>query len=336
MRKRALLLAISAGFAGCAATKREAPPVQTPAPPAPEAPAPLVRDPNETEVRNDARTPPPVKKTDPQADHVVLNGPKSQGGFLIGSTLPGTRLTLDGETVAVDPAGRFGLGFGRDHGAKAVLKAAYPDGKTETLAITVAKRAFSIEKIDGVDQSKVSGFTPEQLAKIQADTAEKAKARETTENQALFADGFSWPATGRISGVFGSQRILNGEAKTPHSGLDIAAPTGTPIKAPAAGVVRLADQNMYFEGGLVLLDHGLSVESAFLHMSRIDVKPGQRVEKGDILGAVGGTGRATGPHLHWSIRWKSHLVDPQLLVDPAANPEGGALSRLVRSDTTVQ
>ena len=120
--------------------------------------------------------------------------------------------------------------------------------------------------------------------------------------------------TGRISGVFGSQRILNGEPKRPHSGVDVAVPAGTPVLAPAAGIVTLAENGMYFEGGLVLLDHGHWLESAFLHMSRVDVQPGQRVEKGDIIGAVGATGRATGPHLHWSMKWVGRLVDPQLTV----------------------
>ena len=130
--------------------------------------------------------------------------------------------------------------------------------------------------------------------------------------------------SGRISGVFGSQRILNGEPKTPHSGMDIAAPTGTPIRAPAPGIVRLAESDMYFEGGLVLLDHGHWLESAFLHMSRIDVEPGQRVEKGDIIGAVGATGRVTGPHLHWSLKWAGRLVDPQLTLDPMAAAKASA------------
>lgn len=254
----------------------------------------------------------------------VITGQRVQGGLLFGKTVPGAKVTLDGLAVMTDAEGRFALGFGRDSAPGAILAIAYPDGSRETETIAVAKRDFPVQRIDGLDQSKVSGFTPGQLKKIEADTKKKKAARAKTAPMAYFAEGFAWPAKGRISGVFGSQRILNGEAKTPHSGFDIAAPTGTPIRAPAAGVVRLAEKDMYFEGGLVLLDHGLWVESAFLHMSRIDVKPGQRVAKGDVIGAIGATGRATGPHLHWSIRWMSRLVDPQLLLDPAGNPQPAA------------
>ncbi|MBY0423463.1 MAG: M23 family metallopeptidase [Parvularculaceae bacterium] len=257
----------------------------------------------------------------PVASRTVVTGQRVQGGLLFGKTVPGAKITLDGLSVMADAQGRFALGFGRDSAPTAVLRVVYPDGATETQTIAVSKRDFPVQRIDGLDQSKVSGFTPEQLKKIEADTAKKKAARAKTAPEAYFAEGFDWPAKGRISGVFGSQRILNGEAKAPHSGFDIAGPTGTPVRAPAAGVVRLAEKDMYFEGGLVLLDHGLWVESAFLHMSRIDVKAGQKVAKGDVIGAIGATGRATGPHLHWSIRWMSRLVDPQLLVDPAGNPQ---------------
>ncbi|MBL4620368.1 MAG: M23 family metallopeptidase, partial [Marinicaulis sp.] len=172
------------------------------------------------------------------------------------------------------------------------------------------------QRIDGLDQSKVSGFTEIQLVKIAKDSKKKKAARLDTQSLADWAGGFDWPVTGRISGVFGSQRILNGEPKRPHSGVDVAAVTGTPVRAPASGIVTLAEGDMYFEGGLVLLDHGHWLESAFLHMSRIDVVPGQRIEKGDIIGAVGATGRVTGPHLHWSMKWAGMLVDPQLTVVP--------------------
>lgn len=290
---------------------------------APEPTQPPADQPKAPPRTGEAGTPTPMPPKQELEPRLIVEGPKAQGGLLFGVTVPGTKLTLDGEPVMVGPDGRFAIGFGRDSALSASLKAVYPGGATETLPIAIADREFKIDRVDGVDQSKVDGFTPEQLKKIEADTAKKKAARATTANDALWAEGFAWPATGRISGVFGSQRIYNGVPKNMHGGLDIAAPTGTAIKAPAAGIVRLAEPDMYFEGGLVLIDHGHWVESAFMHMSRIDVSPGQRVAKGDILGAVGATGRATGPHLHWGLKWTNRIVDPQLLLDPAANPQAG-------------
>lgn len=259
------------------------------------------------------------------SDAVALSGRAAQGGLLFGETAPGSTVRLDGEPVMVGDDGRFVIGFGREHPASALLVVALPGGAVERVALEIEKRDFPVQRIDGLDQSMVSGFTEEQLKKIAADREKKNAARAETHPLADWAGGFDWPATGRISGVFGSQRILNGEPKTPHSGLDIAAPTGTPVKAPAAGVVRLAEHGMYFEGGLVFLDHGHWLESAFLHLSRIDVVPGQRVEKGDIIGAIGATGRATGPHLHWGLKWGPRLVDPFLVLpeQPAAAAAGG-------------
>jgi murein DD-endopeptidase MepM/ murein hydrolase activator NlpD len=244
---------------------------------------------------------------------MTLKGSMMQGGVVFGQTLPGAKATLDGEPLMVSDEGRFVLGFGRDHGPTALLVLTHTDGSVVRRALEIADRAFPVDRVDGLDQSKVSGFTEEQLAKIEADKEKKKAARAATDANPFWSAGFSWPVVGRISGVFGSQRILNGEPKTPHSGVDVAAPTGAPIRAPAPGVVRLAESDMYFEGGLVFIDHGQWLESAFLHMSRIDVKPGERVEAGDVIGAVGATGRATGPHMHWSLKWMGTLVDPQLV-----------------------
>ncbi|MEX6633219.1 M23 family metallopeptidase [Hyphococcus lacteus] len=247
-------------------------------------------------------------------EHFTIDGSFAQGGILFGQTERGATVTLDGDSVMVDDDGRFLVGFGRDSALSALMVVALPDGTVERRAIEIEDREFPVDRIDGLDQSKVSGFTEAQLAKIAVDRKKKLAARKDTQQLADWSVGFEWPVTGRISGVFGSQRILNGEPKNPHSGVDVAAPTGTPILAPAPGIVRLAEDDMYFEGGLVLLDHGHWLESAFLHMSRIDVEPGQRVEKGDVIGAVGATGRVTGPHLHWSMKWAGMLVDPQLTV----------------------
>ena len=249
-----------------------------------------------------------------------IDGDFVQGGLAFGRTEPGAKVRLDGDAVMVGEDGSFVVGFGRDSALSALLVVTLPDGAVERHALDIADRDFPIQRIDGLDQSKVSGFSEAQLAKIAVDQEKKKSARAKTHPLADWDNGFQWPVLGRISGVFGSQRILNGEPKRPHSGVDVAAPTGTPIRAPAAGVVRLAEKDMYFEGGLVLLDHGHWLESAFLHMSRIDVEPGQRVEAGEIIGAVGATGRVTGPHLHWSLKWVGRLVDPQLVVGEMPKP----------------
>lgn len=249
-----------------------------------------------------------------------LTGNFAQGGLVFGQTEPDAEASLDGEKVMVGENGEFVIGFGRDSALTSLLVVTFSDGEVERYALELEDREFPVSRIDGLDQSKVSGFTEEQLAKIAKDREKKNAARAATHNIADWLSGFDWPVIGRISGVFGSQRILNGEPKRPHSGVDVAVPTGTPIYAPAAGVVTLAETGMYFEGGLVFLDHGHWLESAFLHMSRVDVEPGQRVEKGDIIGAVGSTGRSTGPHLHWSMKWMGRLVDPQLTVGDM--PEG--------------
>lgn len=260
------------------------------------------------------------KVFDAEPQRFSLDGSFAQGGIVFGHTEPGSQVKLDGEAVMVDNDGRFLVGFGRDSALSALLVVTLPDGAIERSAIDIKDRDFPVQRIDGLDQSKVSGFTEEQLAKIAVDREKKKAARAATQELADWSVGFDWPVVGRISGVFGSQRILNGEPKNPHSGVDVAVPTGTPIYAPAPGIVRLAEGDMYFEGGLVLLDHGHWLESAFLHMSRIDVEPGQRVEKGDVIGAVGATGRVTGPHLHWSMKWRGRLVDPQLTAGRMPNP----------------
>ena len=260
------------------------------------------------------------KVFDDEPARYSLNGTFAQGGLIFGQAEPGARVHLDGDEVMVGDDGQFVVGFGRDSATTSLLVVTFADDTVERRSIEIENRDFPVQRIDGLDQSKVSGFTEEQLAKIATDSKKKKAARAKTQSAADWALGFDWPVTGPISGVFGSQRILNGEPKRPHSGVDVAAPTGTPIKAPASGTVTLAEAGMYFEGGLVLIDHGHWLESAFLHMSRIDVEPGQRVEKGDIIGAVGATGRVTGPHLHWSMKWIGRLVDPQLTAGDMPKP----------------
>lgn len=251
--------------------------------------------------------PPPVHA------ETSFTGALAQGSLVVGRTEPGAKATLDGEALMVSPQGLFSLGFDRDHGARAELKVTTPDGRTETRELTVAPRAWALQRIDGIAPALV---TPpaEALARIARERAEKAAAKPRDTDETWFAGPFIWPAKGVVSGVFGSQRVYNGEPKNPHYGVDVAAPVGAAIVAPADGIVRLAEPDMYFEGGLVFIDHGQGVISLLMHMSRVDVKAGARVRQGETIGAVGQTGRATGPHLHWGMIWRDAHVDPSLLV----------------------
>ncbi|MEX1153466.1 M23 family metallopeptidase [Parvibaculum sp.] len=252
-----------------------------------------------------------------------LRGPLQQGALIIGMAVPDARATLDGAALRVDEDGVFAFGLDRDHGRTARLAVAYPDGTVIERVLEVAPRDWAIQRIDGLPQKYVTP-PPETLARIAEERELKTAARAVRVDDSWFALPFIWPARGPVTGVFGSQRIYNGEPRRPHYGVDVAAPTGTPIAAPQAGIVTLAQSDMYFEGGLVFLDHGHGVTSVMMHMSRVDVTEGQRVARGDTIGAVGATGRATGPHLHWGLFWRGAQLDPVNLVGPM--PDGAAVA----------
>lgn len=248
------------------------------------------------------------------AQALEIHGQPQQGGLVMGRAAAGERVYLDGEAVPVDGEGRFALGFGRDAGPRAELKALRPDGRAEVLALEVRPRDWQVQRIDGLPEDKV---TPPKalLERIAADNRAVAKARESRRTVAEFLGGFRLPVAGaRVSGVFGSQRILNGEPRAPHSGLDLAAPVGTPVVAAAAGVVSLAHPDMFYTGMTVMVDHGLGVQTVYAHLSRIDVKVGQRLAAGAPIGLVGQSGRATGPHLHWGASWLDRRLDPESLL----------------------
>ena len=244
-----------------------------------------------------------------------LDGTFTQGGLVIGRTAPGSTVVLDDRRVRVGPDGVFVFGFHRDAPASAELTVTAPDGKVERRSLAIAPREFAIQRIDGLPPKMVTP-PPEVLERIRRENAEIAALREVDRPEPMFRTGFVWPATGRISGVYGSQRILNGEPKQPHYGVDIAAPVGTPIKAPADGIVVLAADDLYYTGGTVILDHGHGLSSAFLHLSAVTAKVGDRLRQGDELGKLGATGRVTGPHLDWRMNWFESRIDPQLLVPP--------------------
>ena len=255
----------------------------------------------------------------PRAAELALEGDFLQGGLVFGQAATGTAVTLEGRRVRVTEAGRFIFGFGRDAPPNAVLEVVWPDGKVEMRHLAIAKRDYDIQRIDGLPPKMVT--PPESvLARIRAENGRIAEARAVDRAEPLFESGFVWPALGPISGVFGSQRVLNGEPRRPHFGVDIAGPPGTPVVAPADGVVAIAHPDMYYTGGTVLIDHGHGLTSVYSHLKEVLVEEGARLRQGDVIGSIGATGRATGAHLDWRINWFDQRLDPALLVPPMPEP----------------
>lgn len=243
-----------------------------------------------------------------------LQGQEVQGGLLIGQAPPEATVLLDAERVLQSGEGYFLIGFSRDETEAQQLVVEIDDQRWSRLLIP-GSREFDIQRINGLPAAQVTP-PPESMARIRSEAAQTRAARELRDDRTDFNDGFIWPVKGPITGVYGSQRILNGEPRNPHWGIDIAAPVGTPVLAPAGGIVTLVHEDMYFSGGTLLLDHGLGLSSAFLHLEKILVEPGQRVEQGDVIAEVGATGRVTGAHLDWRMNLGPTRVDPALLLPP--------------------
>ncbi len=252
------------------------------------------------------------------ARELRLEGPPTQGGLVIGRGDAGIAVTVDGRRVRVSPEGLFLVGFGRDAPPRVEVRVRYPDGATTVRVLHVAQRTYQVQRIDGLPSRQVTP-DPEDLERIRADGAAIAAVRRGDTAEAYFASRFVWPVRGRVSGVFGSPRILNGEPRRPHGGVDVVAPRGTPVVASADGVVVLAHPDMFFTGRTVMIDHGHGLASVYAHMSEILVRQGQRVARGTPIGRVGASGRATGPHLHWGVSLFDTHLDPALLV--GAMPE---------------
>ncbi|MFO1433757.1 MAG: M23 family metallopeptidase [Candidatus Competibacteraceae bacterium] len=250
-----------------------------------------------------------------QAGLLELTGSFTQGGLIMGRTEPGARITLDGQPVRVSPTGAFVIGFDRDAPAGARLETTFRNGSREQRTLTIKPRRYQVQRISGLPEEKVTP-PPEVMGRIQREKAQLQEARSRDIDTAYFLSGFTWPVNGRISGIFGSQRILNGEPRQPHYAIDIAATAGTPVKAPADGVVTLAQPDLYFTGGTLIVDHGYGLSSLFAHLQEIYVRPGQTVKQGQTIAAVGATGRAAGPHLHWGLNWLNRHLDPALLLMP--------------------
>ena len=252
----------------------------------------------------------------PAADCAVeLPASATQGGLVAGRVARGCTVEFAGRSLRLAADGGFVFGLGRDAPPSVDVTVRDPGGRTMIRSLAVAPRKWRVEHVDGVPQSTVTP-APDIAARIAREQARVMQARLRDDAREDFRAGFAWPAQGRISGVYGSQRILNGTPKDPHYGLDIAAATGTPALAPAAGIVSFAAPDLYLTGGTVVIDHGHGLSSTFIHLSRVEVRVGERVVQGQRFGAIGMTGRASGPHLHWGMNWFDVRLDPGLVVQP--------------------
>ena len=242
----------------------------------------------------------------------TLTGTFIPGALLVGRTTPSTTITLDDTTIDVSSNGVFVIGFGRDATLNHSLVIKNSDN-VQTLPLTLAKREYREQRVNGISK-KITNPNPKNVARGQLDAKQVRAARAIWSDNQHFTQSFIWPAQGRISGVYGSVRYYNGKMGRPHYGVDMAGPTGTDVFAPADGIVRLFVPDMFYSGGTLIIDHGMSVNSTFLHLSKGLVKAGDKVKQGQLIAKTGTTGRSTGPHLDWRMNWKNKRIDPQLLV----------------------
>jgi murein DD-endopeptidase MepM/ murein hydrolase activator NlpD len=285
---------------------------------APEAPAGTEASASTAPYVDEGAAATPVVPAPPTTLTLTCAGAFAQGGVALCRTMPGAQITVDGADFGgADQEGWAVVGFLRDHGAEARVEASL-QGAVVAQTYAIADREFDIQRVSGLPPQTVNPTEPAVLARIQQDTALKQTAFASKAALRGWLDGFIWPVEGTISGRWGNQRILNGEPRDPHYGVDIAVPTGTPIRAPASGTVVLANPDMHFEGGLVFIDHGQGLITMYLHMSRLDVAVGDSVTQGQVIGAVGATGRATGPHLCWRMRYHGRQLDPTEAIEGLA------------------
>ena len=261
-----------------------------------------------------------------KAEIKLISGQAMQGGLMIFQTRPEAIITLDGIALPVSPEGRFVVGFHRDDTAAQLLQATDKDGRTASITLTPQIRIWDIQRIDNLPTNMVSP-PADVIARIQKDIKNvKAARAKISDFDDVLENGFIWPVWGRISGIYGSQRILNGQPRQPHYGIDIALPEGVAVRAAAAGQVTMAE-DLYFTGGTIIIDHGYGLNSTYSHLLDMQVKVGDIVPRGQVIGSVGSTGRSTGPHLDWRINWQNKRLDPQLITGsllpalPASRPE---------------
>lgn len=249
-----------------------------------------------------------------------IQGAWEQGAMVVGSVSPGTRVWFEGRPLTLTAGGKFVIGLDRDTPARVSLNLTAGSAK-EAFSFEVVQRRYAVQRVDGVPEQTVTP-PPEVLERIRSEAILVSKARADSSHREDFLHGFVLPLHGLITGVYGSRRIYNGIPKNPHFGLDIAAPKGALVRAPAPGIVRLAQPDLYFSGGTLIVDHGYGISSTFIHLSEILVTLGQRIETGEAIARVGATGRATGPHLDWRMNWLDICLDPALVLrhfPPAAD-----------------
>ncbi len=245
---------------------------------------------------------------------LTLDSPVTQGAMVIGHASNLKSLTVFERQVSIDSDGNFVFGIGRDAGPEMKIEVVWQNGNTEIISLPVIQRQYDIQRIDGVDDKFVRELSPELKERTRQEASLVWHARQNNSALEGFREVFIMPAEGPITGVYGSQRIFNGVPKRPHYGLDIAGPVGTLVKAPASGVVTLAYPDMYYSGGTLVLDHGQGISSTFIHLSKILVKEGAAIKKGEPIAEIGVTGRVTGPHLDWRINWFDQRLDPALVL----------------------
>jgi murein DD-endopeptidase MepM/ murein hydrolase activator NlpD len=242
-----------------------------------------------------------------------LEGQRTQGALLRGQVASGVTVKLGDRAVRTTPDGFFAVGFGRDADLEQVLTLE-KQGKAQQVPVILSKREYDIQRIEGVPQRTVEPPPEAVLKRIRREVAEIKTARDKDSALLAFLSDFQWPLTGRISGVYGSQRVYNGKPGRPHYGVDVARPTGTVVVAPADGVVTLVQGDNYYSGGTLILDHGYGVSSTMIHLSEVLVEKGQAVKQGEPVAKVGASGRATGPHLDWRLNWFEEKLDPVTVV----------------------
>ena len=241
-------------------------------------------------------------------DRLVIKGTMEQGSLALGYADPKATVKIDGQAVRLSPEGVFAFGFAFDQTKPSLIDVIWSDGAAESQSYTPTVRQYEIQRVNGLPQNTVTP-PPEVLERIKREAGEIYMARQRDMPGSDFLSGFDWPAPGIESGVFGSQRIDNGVPMAPHFGVDMAAPAGTPIRAPADGTVSLSADH-YLNGGFTLIDQGQGVSTSYLHQSKRLVKDGDVVKRGQKIGEIGQTGRATGPHLHWAMNWFEVKLDP--------------------------
>jgi murein DD-endopeptidase MepM/ murein hydrolase activator NlpD len=244
---------------------------------------------------------------------VEFDGKFLQGHFIIGSTDPSAKIIIDKKEVKVSKDGFFVFGIDRDRKFDLIITK-IKDGKKEKIVKKILKRKYNIQRIVGLEESKVT--PPESVYKrIKEENNKIGKARAINSDLLFFKDKFIMPVEGIISGVYGSQRILNGKPRWPHYGIDIAAKKGTMIKSSGSGTVTMAEDDLYYTGGTIIMDHGHGISTIYSHLETVLVSVGDKINQGDIIGTVGSTGRSTGPHLDFRVNWFQTRLDPMSVIN---------------------